>query len=500
MTRRVNSTAAKHLDLGRTAFQTGDMTAAETHIHAAQDAGLNDPETLGYLGYFARLRHDYDAAADHYAAALEQAPGDAALYNNLADVRRAQGHNAEAVALFRRALALAPDRAGIGANLGGLLLTLRRPEAALPVLEQALALDPAQIGAHADLASVLCAMNRYPEAIEHYRAIQRLQPSNNDARYLEAMASLALGDFRNGWRRHEARWYAELGRSHRRVFDAPGWLGEDDLAGRTILLHAEQGQGDTVQFVRYAPMVIARGASRGASRAAHVLLEVQASLRPLFAGMNGVAGVFARGDPLPPFDLQCSLMSLPRAFRTDRDTIPATVPYITPDPDRLAQWRQRLGPPDGRRRIAIAWSGSDTVWNRSLPLSALAPLFDRKDCVFHVAQTEIRTQDRETLDGMRMLIDHSRTLADFADTAALLALMDQVVTVDTVLAHLGGAMARPTWTMLPLGSDYRWMTQGTASPWYPTMRLFRQPALHDWTSVVTTVTQALDQRKTGAAA
>ena len=276
------------------------------------------------------------------------------------------------------------------------------------------------------------------------------------------------------------------------MFDAPAWLGEDNLTGRTILLHAEQGHGDTVQFIRYVPMVIARGA--------RVLLEVQAPLRPLFAGMDGIAGVFGRGDPLPPFDLQCSLMSLQRAFRTDRDTIPAAAPYITPDPDRVDQWRQRLGPPDGRRRIAIAWSGSDTVWNRSIPLSVLTPLLGREECVFHVAQTEIRAEDRETLDGMQMLVDHSRTLADFADTAALLALMDQVVTVDTVLAHLGGAMARPTWTMLPLGSDYRWMTQGTTSPWYPTMRLFRQPALHDWTSVVTTVTQALDQRKTGAAA
>jgi hypothetical protein len=273
------------------------------------------------------------------------------------------------------------------------------------------------------------------------------------------------------------------------VFDAPAWLGEDNLTGRTILLHAEQGHGDTIQFIRYVPMVIARGA--------RVLLEVQTPLQPLFAGMDNVASVFGRGEALPPFDLQCSLMSLPRAFRTDRDTIPATVPYIAPDPDRVDQWRQRLGLPDGRRRIAIAWSGSDTVWNRSIPLAVLAPLFARTDCVFHVAQTEIRAEDRETLGAMPMLIDHSRGLADFADTAALLALMDQVVTVDTVLAHLGGAMARPTWTMLPLGSDYRWMTQGTTSPWYPTMRLFRQPTLHDWASVVAAIIQALDQGTSG---
>ncbi len=492
MTRRVNSNADQHLDRGRTAFQTGDLTAAETHIRAARDAGGGDAEVLGYLGYFARLRGEYDEAADHYAAALEQAPGDATLYNNLADARRSQGRNAEAVALFRRAMALAPDRAEIGANLGGLLLTMRHPEAALPVLEQALALNPEQTGAHADIASVLCAMNRYPEAIEHYRAIYRLQPSNNDARYLEALASLALGDFANGWRRHEARWYATLGRDHRRVFDVPAWLGEDNLPGRTILLHAEQGHGDTCQFIRYVPLVIARGA--------RVLLEVQSGLKPLFSGMDGVAGVFGRGDRLPPFDLQCSLMSLPRAFRTDRNTIPATVPYIAPDPDRVAQWRQRLGPPDGRRRIAIAWSGSDTVWNRSMPLAVLAPLLEREDCVFHVAQTELRTEDRETSDGMSRLVDHSRDLADFADTAALLALMDQVVTVDTVLAHLAGAMARPTWTLLPLGADYRWMTHGATSPWYPTMRLFRQLALHDWTSVVASVVQALDDGTTGEAA
>jgi hypothetical protein len=186
-------------------------------------------------------------------------------------------------------------------------------------------------------------------------------------------------------------------------------------------------------------------------------------------------------------------MSLPRAFHTRLDTIPAAVPYLAPPPERVAHWRARLGAPDGRRRVAIAWSGSCTVWNRDMPLAVLGPVLQRPDCEFHVAQTEIAPDDRTALAEMPQIVDHSAELADFADTAALVSLMDRVVTVDTVLAHLAGALGKPTWTMLPLGADYRWMSGGSDSPWYPTMRLFRQPALHDWPSVVAAVSTALDR-------
>jgi len=313
-----------------------------------------------------------------------------------------------------------------------------------------------------------------------------LQPGNANARYLEALALLALGDFRRGWTRHETRWYSTLGRDRRRSFPQPYWLGDEDLAGRTILLHAEQGMGDTLHFVRYVPDVVRLGG--------RVLLEVHAELQPLLAGLPDVAGVFARGDDLPPFDLHCSLMSLPRVFRTELATIPAAVPYLPAPEDRVATWRARLGEPDGRLRIALAWTGSaNGPWNRDMGLKPLLPLLQRTDCTFHVAQVEISDADRALLATLPQLVDHSAALTDFAETAGLLAQMDLAISVDTALAHLAGALARPVWTLLPLGADYRWMLQRSDSPWYPTMRLFRQPRLNDWAAVVAAVGAALDE-------
>lgn len=478
-------TSRRHLiELGHAAFTRGELAAAEGHFRAALAAGEDRADVRDFLGYFARRRGAVEEAGDHYAAALAHAPADAAICNNLGDVRRAQNRIGEAIALFRRAATLAPDRAEIHANLGAVLLESRRPDLALPHLQRALERQPDLMTAHDQIAMALCALNRYQEALPHYRAIQRAMPSNNDSRYLESLALLALGDFANGWRKHEARYYGQLGRGHRTSLPEPAWLGEDDIAGRTILLHAEQGFGDTCQFVRYVPMVAARGG--------RVRLVVQKPLHSLLDGFPDVDIVVGYGDPLPDFELQCSLMSLPRAFRTELASIPQNVPYIHASPDRVVAWARCLGPPDGRRRIALAWSGSDSVWNRAIPLAKLAPLLSRPECVFHAVQTEIRPADRDMLTHWPNIVDHSATLRDFADTAALLTLMDQVLTVDTVLAHLAGAMALPVWTMLPLGADYRWLTHGGTSPWYPTMRLFRQPAFQDWDSVVEAVARALD--------
>ena len=225
---------------------------------------------------------------------------------------------------------------------------------------------------------------------------------------------------------------------------------------------------------------------------ARIVLLVQRPLVPLLDGMPGIAQIVPYGGTVPYYDQHCSLMSLPRAFRTEPDTIPADVPYLHAPAHKVAEWARILGPRDHRRRIAIAWSGSSSVWNRSMTLAKLAPLLDRDDCAFHVAQTEISDADRTLLDGMDFLVDHSRRLHDFADTAALLMHMDLVISVDTVLVHLAGALGRPVWTMLPLGADYRWLTKGTTSAWYPTMRLYRQSAFDDWEPVVAAVGAALD--------
>jgi Tfp pilus assembly protein PilF len=468
------------MERGRAAFALGDHAAAETHFRDAMLAGRDDADVHHHLGYLARVRDDLEEAAARYADALERAPLDAHLHNNLGETRRALGYAAEAAALFRRGLELSPDAAPIAANLGSLLLAMKRPDLALPHLEQAAALDATLLQVYSDMAVCLCSLNRYADSLPVYRHIYQTRPDANDARYLEALALLATGDFENGWRKHEVRWYAHLGQPMRRMAPGPKWLGDEDLTGRTILVHAEQGHGDTVQFMRYIPLL--------RERAKRVILEVQPGLKPLLAGQPDI---YARGEDPPPYDLQCSFMSLPRAFRTTLQTIPASVPYLTVPPDRIAAWRTRLGPPDGRRRIGIAWTGTSDVWNRSIPLPLLEPLLRRPDCVFHVIQTQMETDDRATLERMPYLIDHSHELTDFADTAAIAGLMDMVISVDTVLAHLGGALAKPAWTMLPFGAEYRWLTAGTTSAWYPTMRLFRQPKLNDWSGVVDAVNAAL---------
>lgn len=472
-------------ELGRAAFQRGDLAEADALFRRAHAAGRADAEILHFLGYIARSRDNLADAGNFYAAALARAPTDAQLHNNLAEVRRAQNRDAEALALYRRAVALAPGQAEIHGNLGALLMALHRPDEALPHLLTALALRPELHALRSDAALALSALGRYPETILQYRAAIDAHPANASARYLEALALLATGDFERGWCRHEARWYAELGATRRRVFDQPYWLGEDNLAGQTILLHAEQGFGDTLWLARYVPLV--------AAMAGQVTLEVHPELKPLLATLHGASGVFARGETLPRFDQHCSFMSLPRAFRTTLDSIPAAVPYLAPPPERLAAWRARAGSASGRRRIAFTWSGSQGgPWNRDMPLSLLLPLLRRPDCDWHVAQADVTDADRRLLAGLPNVTDHSMALHDFADTAALLTAMDLVIGVDTALIHLAGALARPVWTLLPLGADYRWMMQRDDSPWYPTMRLFRQPRLHDWAAVAASVATALD--------
>ena len=307
----------------------------------------------------------------------------------------------------------------------------------------------------------------------------------------EAYILLALGRFALGWKAYEARWDTVIDGvpALRRHGDRPRLHRSTRLADKTLLLHAEQGFGDTLQFVRYAPMLTHAGA--------RVIVEAQAPLVALLHSVPGVAQVVAIDEPLPAFDLQCPLLSLPLACGTTLASIPAEVPYLTPSPERIAAWRRRLGRRRaGRRRIAIAWSGNPdhaNDRNRSIPLRQVLSFLDRSDRELHVAQTQIRTADRSTLDQWPEVTDHSAALQDFADTAALLSLMDLVICVDTAVAHVAGAMARPTWLLLPFSAEWRWLVGRSDTPWYPTMRLFRQAAPGDWDSVLAAVAQALDE-------
>jgi tetratricopeptide (TPR) repeat protein len=436
-------------------------------------------------------RHDEAAKSFRNALAIE--PADDRTLNDLGVALEGMGRNREAVRYYRRALEIAPQHAGAQRNLGNALKALGRHQEAIECYREALAIMPNFADAEINLGSALQALNRHQEAIACFRRAQALKPDFAEAHWNESLAALCLGDFEVGWPKYEYRWHSKI-IAKRPSFDRPLWLGGDDvdLSGKTILLYAEQGFGDTIQFVRFAPLVAGLGAA--------VILGVQPSLVALVANSlaslapdhAGRVSVASKSDTIPPFDLACPLLSLPLALGTRVSTIPAAVPYLSPPPDRVAAWQARLG--ERRRRVGIAWSGKSDHVNdrhRTMPFSALAPLLSRPDIDFYVLQNRLRDGEREAVEKTPGLSYLGDELNDFADTAALTAAMDLVISVDTSIAHLAGALAKPVWVLLPFSPDWRWMLDRDDSPWYPTARLFRQPAIGDWDAVIARVTAAL---------
>jgi tetratricopeptide (TPR) repeat protein len=393
------------------------------------------------------------------------------------------GRYDEALAQYDAVLMLAPSRAETHFNRGTTLAKLGRQHDAIAAYDRALALRPDYIKALINRAIALQACNRHQDSLANLRQVLASDKDNADAHHNEGLALLTLGDYQRGFEKYEWRWQRS-GMPPRRRLGKPLWLGEYPLGRKTILLHAEQGLGDTIHFVRYAPLLARAGAK--------VVLEVQPELRRLLARVEGVSAVVARGEPLPDYDVHCPVGSLPRALRTEPTNIPADIPYLAADADRLAKWRTRLEALPSPR-IALAWAGSAAHANdrnRSLALSRLAPLLDA-DASFVSIQRDLRDEDAALLAGMPRLTPIGDELADFDDTAAVAALVDVVISVDTSVVHLAGAMGRPTWILLPFCPDWRWMLDREDSPWYPTARLFRQPMLGDWDSVVGRVKDAL---------
>ena len=303
-----------------------------------------------------------------------------------------------------------------------------------------------------------------------------MRPGDARPHWNKALALLLAGDYAPGWALYEYRWKNDETKHHRRDFAHPLWLGDTPLAGKTILLHAEQGLGDTIQFCRYAKHVAELGA--------RVILQVQPSLLPLLGSVEGVAQLVGEGKALPEFDLHCPLLSLPHALRASVDCIPSHVSYLTADAVRVGQWQQRLGPRQ-RPRVGLAWSGAaghDNDRNRSIALAEL--LRHLPAGVDYISlQKDLRPADAAVIAGSA-LRHFGDDLRDFADTAALCELMDVVISVDTSVAHLAGALGRPTWVLLPHAPDWRWLLGTDRSPWYPTARLYRQGADGAWAGVL----------------
>jgi tetratricopeptide (TPR) repeat protein len=483
---------ALHL-LGSLSLQRGRLGDAQRFLGAAVRRNPRSAEARSDLGVAHHGAGDYAAALLSHDAALAIEPGNAGYINRRAAALMRLGRPAEALAALDRILGVQPDYIDALGNRGNVHISLNRPEQAIADYDAArrAAGDSAQL--LTNRAHALRRLDRVIEAITDLLRALELKPDFAEAHFELAMAQLALGDFASGWNEYEWRWATAAFAQNRRGFTSPQWNGTQKLAGRAVLLHAEQGLGDTIQFVRYASLVARRGAS--------VILEVQPELVSLLAATPGVARVIARGDRLPPFDLHCPLMSLPRAFGTTDVNVLADLPYIKEPPDAAARWAQRL--PAGRSRIGIAWAGRPSHHNdlnRSLPLASLAPLLRRDDLHFVSLQRDLREGDAAVLRDLPNVIDARSDLRDFTDTAALIARLDAVVAVDTAVAHLAGALGKPLLLLLPYAADFRWLRGRADSAWYPSARLLRQDKFGDWTGALVRLGERLDQFASGRAA
>jgi hypothetical protein len=383
-----------------------------------------------------------------------------------------------------QALALDPRHVEVLCNRGAALRMLGRPAEALADYDRALALAPGKAEILNNRGVALAALNRHAEAIECYGAALAAAPDYARAGFNRSVSRLVVGDFDGGWADHEYRWRGGDRPMQPTASRAPRWTGREEIRGKTVLLGAEQGLGDIIMCTRYAPLLRDRGA--------RVVLEVHPPLKALLRELDGIDHVIALGEALPPHDYQVPIMSLPLAFGTRVDTIPRDVPYVFPPAAHIERWRSAL---ESARRplVGLAWSGSATLRNdrnRSIPLAQLQALRDGEG-TFVSLQKDIRDADRPHLDTGRGILHFEAELADFRDTAALASLMDVVVSVDTSLAHLAGAMARPTWILLPFSPDWRWLLGRDDSPWYPTARLFRQPQPGDWETPIRRVAEAV---------
>lgn len=467
----------------------GRHEAAVESLQRASQLAPRSAEARNELGVAQLAAGRAAQALESFEAAASLQPDYSEALSNRAVALLRLDRPEEALASLGRAIALQPDRAEYHGNRGMALAAAGQPALAVESYDRALALQPAYADAHANRGLALAELLRLDEAEEGFRRAIAIDPGHASARFSLGVSRLQAGDYEAGWVGFEWRLKEKQLASLARAFREPLWTGDEDLRGKTLLVHAEQGLGDTIQFARFV--------SRVASRGAAVVLEVQPPLVPLLAGLEGAGSVIPSGAPLPAFDRHCPLLSLPRALSAGAGDIGMDAPYVRADPSRAKRWRERLGAAS-RPRVGLAWTGNPRHRkdrDRSASLAALRPLLG--EAIEAVSlQTEVREADRALLASDGRIRHFGEELGDFADTAALVDAMDVVIAVDTSVAHLAGAMGKPVWILLPYIADWRWQLGRDDSPWYPSARLFRQGSRGDWAGVVERVRGQLEALRT----
>jgi tetratricopeptide (TPR) repeat protein len=476
--------AAAQTNLGSALNQTGKLKEAEEWCRKALEAAPGDPTAQCNLASVLVMTGRADPAAKLCLLALASRPEMPEAHTNLGMALARMHRLDEAERHCRKSLQLRPNNAAAHAHLAHVLTVTGRFAESEQCLRRALELHPQDLrllGAYGDLCA---ARLDFEGALRWYEQAEKLAPEAGLMRPARAMVWLAMGDFERGWKEYETRW--TLSDCPPREFTAPEWNGEP-FPGRTVLLYAEQGLGDTIQFVRFAPFVKQLGG--------RVILACQSALLPLLSDVEGVDRIVSIDSDLPECDYRLPLLSLPRVFCTTESTIPRHVPYIKVPQDAVGLARERLwercGAPDGRFRVAVVWAGSPAHpddRNRSMKLEQLDPLLRAPGVQF------LSLQQHQAIPVGSPIIPVVEDSDGIATTAAILRQVDLVITVDTMIAHLAGALGVPVWTLHKLAADWRWMARREDSPWYPSMRLFRQNRFGDWADVVERVRTELSQR------
>jgi len=431
-----------------------------------------------------------EAAVLSYDNAIAARPDNAAYHNNRGATLLELGLTEAALLSCERAIALNPAFADAHDNLGNVLRTLGNPEEALRSFDTAIRLRPGHASTLNNAGVTLLALGRVEDALSHWDKAIALKPDLAGAHLNRSLCHLSIGEYERGWKGFEWRWEVPPFNSSRRKLPGPAWLGDSPIDGRTILVYGEQGFGDTLQFCRYIPMLTER---------ATVILDVAPELHRLLSGLDGGVRFLRSGDPLPEFDTWTAMMSLPGAFRTTLPTIPVAIPYLHADPEQSRGWRDRLAALPGRK-VGLVWAGSPRPWDprnnaidrrRSITLNHFAPLATVPGlCLISLQKGGPAAQARTPPEGM-ILHDWTEELNDYADTAALIDALDLVISVDTSVVHLAGALGKPVWVLNRYDQCWRWLRNRTDSPWYPSARLFRQRAPHEWSDVIREVAGAL---------
>ncbi|HVT87538.1 MAG TPA: tetratricopeptide repeat protein [Tepidisphaeraceae bacterium] len=468
-------------DLGNALQISGQWQQSIAAYHQVLARRPDDPDALNNLGNALREGGQLDFSIRQLLRAIELRPDFPEAHNNLGNAYQAVNRFDDAIAEYQKSLSLRPDYAQAYNNLGGALRASDKLDEAIASFNRAISLRPDFADAYNNLGATLLDQDKTDQAIATYRRAIELRPDFAEAHHNLSIALLSKGDYAAGWAEHGWRWQMkELIGTHQRLAH-PQWTGEP-LNGKRLFLHAEQGFGDTLQFVRYLPLAAQRGAT--------IILACQRELVRLLKTMEGIAEILTEGDPLPSFDVHCPLLSLPGIFGTTEETIPVNIPYLKADEVLSSRWRKRVEQYSEKLKVGITWSGSATFklnHRRSVTLDMLSPLFDIENVQFFSLQKgETSSQTKGT-----HVIDWTDELIDFAETAALIDNLDLVISVDTSVVHLAGALGKRVWVLLGISPDWRWLRDRTDSPWYPAMRLFRKSRMNDWTSVIDQVAQEL---------